>query len=250
MEKLIKDNSGYGYRRITLGLYKDHGVVINHKVVIKLLKHWNLQKIRKVRKPKPSPLQRYIKELGARVNLFEKTTNPGLFKVLFTDFTEIKCSFGKIYFIPFIDLKSRRICGWNIGFSDNTDNALSAYVKTRRYLKRMNVDMGNIIIHQDQDRVFTGYRYAGELLNDDVRLSFTEKGFKDNPYIESFFSRFKEEYIDLITTAKDLKEVKDIIKKCVLKWNKSRIHSALQGRSPDEFIREAINSEEGKSFQD
>ena len=238
MEKLINDNSGYGYRRIVSALYRDHGVVINHKVVLKLLKYWNLQKIRKVKNPKPSPLQRYIKELGAKANLFKRVTNPDLLEVLFTDFSEIKCSFGKIYFIPFIDFKSRRICGWNIGFSDNTDNALSAYIKTKRYLKRMDVGMENIIIHQDQDRVFTGYRYAGALSNDDVRMSFTERGFKDNPYIESFFSRFKEEYIDLITMANDLKEAEDIIKKCVLKWNKSRIHSALQGRSPDEFIRD------------
>ncbi|MGM0482867.1 MAG: hypothetical protein ACQEP6_03335 [Patescibacteria group bacterium] len=61
-------------------------------------------------------------------------------------------------------------------------------------------------------------------------------------------SCFKEEYIDWITMAKDLKEAEDIIKKCVLKWNKSRIHSALQAQARMSSL-ETINFEEGKSVQ-
>ena len=134
------------------------------------------------------------------------------------------------------DKISRRIVGWSAELQENTKNALKAYKRARRYLKKMKVNLNNIIVHQDQDSVFTGYEYAGTLLNDGITLSFTEKGFKDNPAIESCIAHFKEEYQHLIQEAKDLKEAKRIILRCVNDWNKRRIHSALKGRSPDEFI--------------
>ncbi len=237
VEKIIKKHPGYGYRRIKEELNKKQKIKINHKPLKKLLKIWNLEKKRKIKSPKPSSLKGYIKILGARINLVNQISEPRPFQIIFTDFTEIICSFSKISFIPFVDLKTKRITGWNVDLNNNTENALSAYKKAKKYLKKMKVRIKDTIIHQDQDSVFTGYEYAGTLLNDDVRISFTERGFKDNPYIESFFSRFKDEYKDIISAAESLKEVKAIIKRCVVDWNKHRIHSSLKGRSPDEFIR-------------
>lgn len=236
LEKIIQDHPGYGYRRIQDELLKKYHVKINHKPLKKLLKIWHLRRIRRVKPPKPSQLKQYIKELGAGINLINRIHNPRPLQIIFTDFSEIKCCFGKIEFIPFVCLVSKRILGWNVDYADDAENALKAYQKARCYLKKMKVDLSQIIIHQDQDTVFTSYKYAGTLLNNDITLSFTERGFKDNPYIESFFSRFKDEYKDIISTAKNLEEVRRIIKKCVLDWNKHRIHSSLKGRSPDEFI--------------
>jgi len=64
----------------------------------------------------------------------------------------------------------------------------------------------------------------------------TVTGFKDNPAIESCIGHFKEEYKDQIEQARNLTEAKKIITRCIRDWNKNRIHSALKGRSPDEFI--------------
>ena len=202
----------------------------------KLLKLWNLQRFQKVKSPKPSPLAQHIKALGAKVNLVKGLTNVQIFQVIFTDFTEISYQFGTLYVIPFSDKVSRRIIGWNAELKEDTNNALKGYTKARRYLKEMKVDLNNVIFHQDQDLVFTSYEYAGNLLNDGITLSFTEKGFKDNPAMESCIGHFKEEYEDQIKEAKSLKEAKKIIQRCVKDWNKNRIHSALKGRSPDEFI--------------
>jgi len=98
------------------------------------------------------------------------------------------------------------------------------------------MDFNKIIFHQDQDSVFTGYEYASSLLNDGITISFTVNGFKDNPAIESCIGHFKEEYKDQIEQARNLTEAKKIITRCIRDWNKTRIHSALKGRSPDEFI--------------
>jgi transposase InsO family protein len=198
---------------------------------------WGLKRIRKVKYPKPSPLAKHIKDLGAEANLIAKLTEVKLFQAILTDFTEIKCSFGTIiYLILFSDMLSKRIIGWNVSFHKDTENALKGYFMAKRYLKRMKANLNSVIIHQDQDTVFTGYEYAGTLLNDGISLSFTEKGFKDNPFMESCIGHFKDEYKHLIQEAKNIDEAKDIIRKCIKDWNKERIHSALKGRSPDEFI--------------
>lgn len=235
IEKIIRKHPGYGYRRIKEELFKQ-GIIINHKPLKKLLKRWNLKRLRRIKTPKPSPLAQYIKNLGAKVNLVAKLKEAKIFQVIFTDFTEIYCQFGTIYFIPFSDKVSRRIVGWNVELQENTDNALKGYKKARRYLRKMKVDLTNVIFHQDQDSVFTSYEYAGALLNEGITPSFTEKGFRDNPAMESCIGHFKDEYQDQIQEAKNLKEARKIIARCVRDWNKNRIHSALKGRSPDEFI--------------
>lgn len=201
-----------------------------------MLKIWNLRRLRRVKTPKPSPLAQYIKNLGAKVNLVAKLKEVKIFQVIFTDFTEIICQFGTIYLIPFSDKTSKRIIGWSVGQREDTANALKGYKRARRYLKKMKVDFTSVIVHQDQDSVFTSYEYVGTLLNDGITLSYTEKGFKDNPAIESCIGHFKEEYQHLIQEAKNFREAEKIINKCVRDWNKNRIHSALKGRSPDEFI--------------
>jgi len=44
-----------------------------------------------------------------------------------------------------------------------------------------------MIIHHDQDSVYTGHRWTGQLvLEDQVRLSYTLNGAKDNPEIEQY----------------------------------------------------------------
>jgi NADH:ubiquinone oxidoreductase subunit F (NADH-binding) len=55
--------------------------------------------------------------------------------------------------------------------------------------------------------------------------------------MESCIGHFKDEYLDQIQEAKNFKELRKIIGKCVRDWNVKRIHSALKGRSPDEFIQ-------------
>lgn len=233
--KIVNRHPAYGYRRIKDALRKQK-IIINHKPLKKLLKYWNLEKKRWIRSPRPSPLAQSLKELGAKANLVAKINNLCPFRVLLTDFTELEYLAGTAQFIPFSDLSTKRIAGWNIGPSDDTANALKAWDRSKCYLARIGKNLSEVIVHQDQDPVFTGYEYVGRLLADGVTLSFTERGFKDNPWMESFIGHFKEEYRNLLSQAKTLAELKKILVRCVRDWNKNRIHSVLKGRSPDEFI--------------
>lgn len=157
-------------------------------------------------------------------------------RVFLTDFSEIDCLFGKFKFILFSDVLTKRIGGANSSQHSDTDNALRAYAKLKRYLKSKNIPFDEVIVHQDQDPVFTGYEYAGKLIGDGITLSFTERGFKDNQMMESCVGHFKEAYKQDIQQAKNLKEARKIFKSSVRDWNTKRRHSTLKGRSPDDFI--------------
>lgn len=235
IKKSIKGHSGYGYRNIQRDL-ADDGVIINHKPLKKLLKALNLAKKRRVKFPKPSPLAQYIKELGAKANLISKLTEIKPLRVFLTDFSEIDCLFGKFKFILFSDVFTKRIGGANGSEHGNTESALKAYSKLKRYLKSKRIPLNEIIVHQDQGSTFTGYEYAGKLIGDGVALSFTERGFKDNQMMESCVGHFKEEYKQKIQQAKIIQEAMKIFQACVKDWNTKRRHSTLKGRPPDDFI--------------
>ena len=49
VEVIIGKNPAYGWRRIKAALEKEYGIVINHKLLLKLLKLWGLSLNRKVK---------------------------------------------------------------------------------------------------------------------------------------------------------------------------------------------------------
>jgi transposase InsO family protein len=120
----------------------------------------------------------------------------GLFKVAHTDFTELPFANGtrKAYLIPIIGHSCKMVYGWAVGESDNTVLALQAWERARETFQELDIPYVGMIIHHDQDAVFTSYEWTGQLLlKDGVRLSYALGGAKDNPEMESFIGRFKEE---------------------------------------------------------
>jgi len=72
-------------------------------------------------------------------------------------------------------------------------------------------------------------------VQDQVSLSYSKKGKpEDNPEIESFIDRFKDEWKKVIFESQTEKEVKTIVKKAIGYYNKGRIHNN-HGCSPFEF---------------
>ena len=76
-------------------------------------------------------------------------------------------------------------------------------------LKRWRGDLTGLIVHQDQDSVFTSYRWLRRLLLEDgVRLSYSPNGARSNPWIESLWGRMKVESRSLILEASCLEELR------------------------------------------
>ena len=96
-----------------------------------------------------------------------------------------------------------------------------------------------MIVHHDRDPVFTGYGWTGQLLvSDDVRLSYALGGAKDNPEMESFFSRFKSEGHSLFLDAQSIDELRIVVDDRMRYYNTERRHSSIGYLSPLEYIRQ------------
>ncbi len=238
IREIIRENPWYGYRRILKELRK-RKKNINHKALKKLLTESGLGLLRKIRRKRKSGIEKILDNLGNRVNLVKRLSEIKLFQVFFTDFTEIIYDEGrrKTWLITYLEHISKKALGYEIG-AETTESALKAYRKVIKYLNGMGVKLEKVILHQDQGPQFKSYEYIRQVVRDGITVSFSRKGHpEDNPEMESFYGRFKDEWKDEIYEATTLPEVKELIRKGMRYYNTKRIHSALEQYSPDEFIK-------------
>lgn len=196
LEDIAQKHPDYGYRRTTKELREEYDSVINHKVIERLHQLWELALLRRTRVPKPNGIRQVILSAGNKVNLVAQLNSIGLFQVAYTDFTELRYAGGarKAYLIPLIGHVCKMAYGWSVGESTDTALALGAWKQAKKTFQQHSIPYSGMIVHHDRDPVFTGYGWTGQLLAaDGVRLSYALGGAKDNPEMESFFSRFKTE---------------------------------------------------------
>jgi len=106
-----------------------------------------------------------------------------------------------------------------------------------------------MILHHDQGSAFISYAWTGQLLlKDGVRLSYALRGFKDNPEMESFFSRFKEEGRSLFFDARSITELATLVDSRMAYYNTGRRHSSIGYVPPLTYIeRVRAGSAKGSS---
>jgi putative transposase len=241
LETIARRCPEYGYRRTTRALREEMGQGVNEKVVRRLHQSWDLALLRRTRRPKPSRLRRILRQAGERANLIADLESIDLFQVFYTDFTELPYAEGKAkaHFMPILDHTSRLCLGWGLGDSPNRAVALQAWKRAKAILTAWQVDLTDSILHQDQDSVYTSYAWTGQLLLEErMRLSFALAGARDNPYIESFFSRFKEEGHSEFLDAETLQGLQEVVERRIAFYNHTRYHSSLGNRAPLVFIRQ------------
>lgn len=117
--------------------------------------------------------------------------------------------------------------------------ALSQAIET---LREWNVDLTRTYFHQDQGSVFKSYEYVGTIVKKlKALISFSRVGSpQDNPEMESFFGRLKDEWREVFYQAKTEDEVKRLISEAISYYNTLRIHSSHYNKSPDEFLKEVL----------
>jgi len=239
LEEIAREHPEYGRPRIMAELREVYDCAVNHKVVERLLRLWDLRIMRGTRQRKPSGIRKAILEVGDRVNLVAQMDRIGLLRVVYTDFTELLYANGsrKAVLMPIIGHTSKLACGWAVGESGNTTVALRAWSRARDTLRHLGVAYGGMIVHHDRDPVYTGYRWTSQLLlKDDVRVSYALGGAKDNPEMESFNGRFKTEGKSLFSEAQTLRELKTIVGRRIQYYNAKRRHSSLNHVSPLAYI--------------
>jgi len=237
LEQIARSHPEYGYRRATPEASERLGRAVNHKVVQKLQSLWDLALIRKVRPPRPSAVRQMIVAVGKRANLVAARERIGVLEVLYTDFTELRYRGGKAHLIVLLDHVSKVVLGWAVGPRATSQLALAAWEKARRTLRRHRRSTRGVIVHQDQDPVFTGYAWTGRLLlRDHARVSYALRGAKDNPEMESFYGRFKTENASLLEEAEDLRALRAAVGQRMRYYNHRRRHSTIGNVPPWTYL--------------
>ena len=94
------------------------------------------------------------------------------------------------------------------------------------------------ILHSDLDSVYTSYDWLRQVLLDDgLRVSYSERGAKDNPWIESqrrnfCEGRMKTEIGSRIVEAQTLPELEAVIDKRFRYYNHKLRHSQIGHQPP------------------
>jgi putative transposase len=237
--KVVEAHPDYGYRRMKPDLEVEGDETVNHKRLRRLLNQWDLALHRRVIRPKPSQVVRILRQAKGHLNL-AAGMDPGPLDLLSTDFTELPFDGGsrKAQLIAMIDVESGWVPGWAVGVSKDRGLALECWSKVVEAYGRFGRDMAGIVVHSDQDPVFTSYDWLRALAVDSgVRISFSERGAWENPWIESFWSRFKTENRDLFLDAKDLMDLEGLIDGQMLYYNDSRRHSSVGNRPPLAYLK-------------
>lgn len=233
LERIARQHPEYGYRRATTEISERLRRPINHKVIQRLQDLWDLKLIRGVRSPRPSAVRQMIVAVGDRANLVATLETIGVLEVLYTDFTELWYRGGKAYLIVLLDHTSKVVPGWAVGSQRTGELALKAWERARRTLRALHRSPRGVIVHHDQDPVFTGYASTARLLlRDHARVSYALQGAKDNPEMESFNGRFKTENASLIQEANDLRELNAVIAERMRYYNHRRRHSTIGNVAP------------------
>lgn len=240
LETIAREHPGYGIPRITTELLETYDQLVNHKVVQRLLRLWDLALLRSVRRPRPSQVRRAIVVAGARANLVAQMSEIGLFQVAYTDFTELQYAGGarKAYLMPIIGHVCKLAYGWGVGAQADTALALEAWQAAKATFQELGIDPAGMVVHHDQDPVYTGYGWTAQLLlEDQARLSYALNGAKDNPEMESFIGHFKTENHSLLLDAASLPELRTVVTQRMRYYNAERRHSSLGYVSPLAYLQ-------------
>ena len=121
LQEVIDEYPEYGRPRITEELQEEYGLDINHKVIGKLLKTWDIALQRAARGTSLSPVEKAIQEAGSDADRVKERLRNGppieLFEVLYTDFTTIEWANGHS--------SAKLIFGWSLGPSETSIDGLS-----------------------------------------------------------------------------------------------------------------------------
>ncbi len=132
---IFKENKGrYGYRRIKFALLNEYGLVVNHKLIRKIMKKYNLvYKSRRCRKW--TSYQGTVGKVAPNI-LDRKFDADGPYQKWATDITEFKIGSCKLYLSPMIDLFNEEIVAYSLSTSPNMNLVLDMLEKAFKKLPK------------------------------------------------------------------------------------------------------------------
>lgn len=248
IQKIIKDNSAYGIRRIKKALYDEYNIHIGRDALARLLVLWGLQLKRKIKKKKISIIKKILISLSDRANLLIRTKITEPFQAITSDITELFFNNGrqKAYLAIHKDAFGQLVYGWKLGQTMDSKLIINSFEKAKKKIKKFTNQIPKkkkMLCHQDQGSQYTSYEYVNKILSDGLIMSYSTPATPtENPGQESFFGRFKDENKDEINEIKNFKELEKFIKKRINYYNRKRIHTSAEYKTPLKFTNQFINN--------
>ena len=131
----------------------------------------------------PSPVQEILGDAAGDLNLVADL-DPEPLEAFSTDFTELSYAEGnrKAYLMAAARLESKYVTGWAVGPSANRKLAMRCWEQVRERMASLGEGLNQKIIHHDPGSVYTSYQWLEAiLLDDDMRISYSESGARGNP---------------------------------------------------------------------
>jgi transposase InsO family protein len=236
--KAFDDSDGtYGYRRIWWQLAR-WGVRAGAELVRALMRELGLVACQ----PRPwRPSTTVQGQAGPIPDLVRRDFSAGAPGAkMVGDITYIPTWEGWLYLATAIDCATRKVIGWAMG-----DNYKTPLITAAIEMAARNIDLpGGTIFHSDRGSNYTSGEFAAVLERLQIRQSVGRTGICfDNSLAESFNAALKVERVHRTAYPTRKKAREDIARYIELRYNRTRLHSALAYRTPQEALDEYLNQQ-------
>lgn len=242
IKKIIDENSFYGVKRVKAALELEYNITVGRDTLGKLLKLWELDLGRKVKKSKKSFIRKTLEKIGGKSNILIRTNVNSIFKSITSDITEIRYKAGKVYLCVHKDVYGQMVYGSCISRNMDKELVLSSFREATEYINKYcsEEDFREIIWHQDQGSQYTSYDYVNAVLKVG-RISYSKKGTPvENGGQESFFGRLKVENRVDFMECETYDEIEALIEDRLEYYNQRRIHTSIDYKPPALFIEKYL----------
>lgn len=243
IQRIALKNRFYGYRRIRKELRKE-GFVINHKRVLKLMRQDNLLALRK--RPFVPVTTNSGHNWPVVPNLARHMVPTGIDQLWVADITYVRMLEEFAYLAIVLDAFSRRVIGWE--FDDHL-NASLPIAALKMAITARHPRPGSLVHHSDRGVQYACGDYAVLLDAHGIVASMSRLANPyDNAKAESFMKTLKHEECDA-TLYRDARHARRQIGSFIEDvYNRHRLHSALDYRSPIEFEAEILANKPAAAF--
>jgi putative transposase len=233
------ENEEYGYRRLHQALLRG-GEHVDDETVRRLMRELGLVPCQ------PRPWRRSLTEQDGQAGPIPDLVNrdftaekPG--QKMVGDITYIWTWEGWLYLATVIDCATRKIVGWAMD-----DNYKTPLIKDAIQMAARNLDLPEgAVFHSDRGSNYTSGEFAKELKELKIRQSVGRTGIcYDNALAESLNGTLKNELVYRTVYPSREKARKDIARWIELRYNKTRLHSGLGYRTPQEVLDEYLKGQE------
>lgn len=231
VEMFERHKGRYGSPRITAGLRKA-GQRCNHKRVERIMRQKGLQARPRQRWKPGTTDSRHPYPIAPNL-LLERAAPKAINEVWVQDITYLPTAEGWLYLAGVLDLYSRRVIGWSMRDSLETELPLAALDMA---LQARNHPAA-VIHHSDRGCQYASQAYRQALAANELVPSMSRKAnCYDNAAMESFWSSVKTELLAEDLGHRSQAEVRQIVFEYIeAYYNRERLHSSLGYKSPVEF---------------